>query len=335
MRPARWGALCAALFLISGCGSANRTPDASAPSDSMSGPTVATEKPTRVPSRSPSPKQETTPVVTSPGTGAASPSLAPVDKLLVFMVENHSLDQMRADMPFTYGLAEQYGYARHYQAITHPSLPNYLAIAGGTTYGVTDDAPPSVNGVHGPSVFGQALEVGATAGLYAEGMEGNCATTDTGTRYAVKHNPWAYYLDERSACERYDVPITHLAADVTAGRLPNVGMVIPDLCHDAHDCDLGTADAWLRDQFSLVTSGPDWASGRLAVVITADEDDHLQDNLVLTVLAHPGLHGVVVDEPLNHYSLTRSYAEVLGAAPLGEAAGTPSLLGQFGTGPGG
>jgi acid phosphatase len=246
------------------------------------------------------------------------------------VVENHSLDQMRADMPFTAGLAQTYGYASHYQALTHPSLPNYLAMTGGSTYGVTDDGPPSVNGTHEASVFGRALALGRTAGLYAEGMPGNCALTDGGTSYAVKHNPWAYHLDERASCDRYDVPLTELPAAEAAGRLPDVGMVIPDLCHDAHDCGLDTADAWLRDEIGRVMSGPDWKSGRLAIVITADEDDRRQDNLVLTVVMHPGLHGVVVDTPLTHYDLAGSYLAVIGDGPLANASPGSSLLAAFG-----
>ena len=264
-----------------------------------------------------------------PSATSGSPASASVSKVLVFMVENHSLDQMRVQMPATYVLATTYAYADHYQAITHPSLPNYLAIAGGSTHGVTNDDAPKENGVHGPSVFGQALARGGTAGLYAEGMDGTCQVGG-GVRYAVRHNPWAYHLDEAAACARYDVPLDALAGDVAAGELPDVGMVVPDTCHDAHDCSLSVADAWLRDELGLVMSGPDWRSGRLAIVVTADEDDHNQDNTVLTVVLHPSLHGGVVHTPLTHYSLSRSLSEVAGAAALGEAAHAPSLLAAFG-----
>jgi acid phosphatase len=252
-----------------------------------------------------------------------------VEKVLVFIVENHSLDQMRADMPFTYGQATQYGYADHYQAITHPSLPNYLAITGGSTYGVTNDDGPTVNGTHETSVFQQALDHGRTAKTYAEGQPAPCTTQNSG-RYAVRHNPWAYHLDERTACAAHDVGLDALAGDTRAGDLPDVGLVIPDLCNDAHDCSLATADTWLKTQVSAVEQGPDFTSGHLAVVITADEDDHHQDNTVLTVVAHPALHGTVVSAPLTHYSLSHSLSAVAGAAPMAEAAQAPDLLQAFG-----
>ena len=64
-------------------------------------------------------------------------------------------------------------------------------------------------------------------------------------------------------------------------------------------------------------AGPDWKSGRLAVVLTADEDDKSAGNRVLTVVAHPSQRHRVVTARLDHYSLTRLYAEVTGTAPLG------------------
>lgn len=268
----------------------------------------------------------------------ATPAPEPVrvTKLLVFVVENHSLDQMSRELPFAFGLGRRYGYATGYHAVAHPSLPNYLAIAGGSTFDVLDDDPPSAHPVRGASVFGQALRLGKTATLYADGMPGSCAVADGGVRYRVKHNPWAYFVDERSACRQHDVALAAFSGDVDGGRLPNAGMVIPDMCHDAHDCDLSVADGFLRQQLGRVLTGPDWRSGRLAVVVTADEDDHRQDNLVLTTVLHPGLHSTSYAGPLSHYSLTRLYDEVLGAPLLGNAASAPSMAKAFGlaVGPG-
>ena len=103
-----------------------------------------------------------------------------MSKLLVFMVENHSFDAMREQMTWTFDLSEQYGYTTEYRALTHPSLPNYLAIAGGSLFDIEDDHPPDQNRVAGESVFGQALALGRTARVYAEGMPENCAAEDGG-----------------------------------------------------------------------------------------------------------------------------------------------------------
>jgi acid phosphatase len=246
----------------------------------------------------------------------------------VFVVENHSLDEMRSQMPWTASLARRFGYATAYHAMTHPSLPNYLAIAGGSTFGVTDDADPSSHAVPAPSVFGAALAAGRTARVYADAMPAPCAASSSG-EYLVRHNPWTYFPAERSGCRRFDTSMSRFPADVRAGRLPAAGMVVPDACHDGHDCSLATADAWLRSYVGLAMSGPDFRSGRLAIVVTADEDDGSQGNTVLTVVVHPSLHGIVVGTPLSQFSLSRLYSQVLGLPPLREAASAPSLAAAF------
>ncbi|MDQ1526726.1 MAG: hypothetical protein QOG18_1339 [Microbacteriaceae bacterium] len=269
------------------------------------------------------------PVTAAPGSVRVPPN-ATVTKVLVFVEENHSLAEMKTGMPYTFGLATEFGYATHYTAIGHPSLPNYVAITGGKTYGIIDDSSPAVHSIGGASVFGQAIAAGKTAEVYADGMPSNCATTDGGTNYAVKHNPWAYYTTERAECQKYDVPTTQLASAITHGRLPNVGMVVPNLCNDAHNCPLGTADAWFKGWMSKIAAGPDWKSGHLAIVLTGDEDDKTASNTVLTVVIHPSQKAHVVATPLTHYSLTGLYEDVAGVPYLFNAASAPSMARAFG-----
>lgn len=313
--------------LLAGCGGTG--PTGSSQPTTAASPTITTTPPTGAPSSGPA-------AVATPATPAPPPGgPVPIDKLLVVVVENHGLDAMRREMPYTVGLGERYGYATGYRAASHPSLPNYLALSGGSTFGVTDDHDPSAHPLAAQSVFGQALAAHRTATVYAEDMPGPCFTTSAG-RYAVRHNPWTYYVGERANCRRHDVPMTALSADVRAGRLPNAGLLVPNTCSDAHDCPAATADAWLRTVLGEVMAGPDFTSGRLLVVITADEDDHTQGNLVLTTLVNPQLHHVVVSSPLDHYSLARLYAEVLGVPPLQQARSAPSIVSAFGlvVGPG-
>ena len=263
------------------------------------------------------------------GASSAGGGSTTVEKILVVVVENHSFAQMQSEMPFTNALAAQYGYADDFVALAHPSLPNYIAMLAGDTLGVTDDDPPSVHPLSGPSVFGEAVRQGSTATVYVDAMQSPCQQ-ESEDSYAVRHNSWAYFVDERSLCDQHDVPLDRLAADVDSGNLPAVGMLVPDVCHDAHDCPLAQADAWIGEQIGMVMEGPDFATGRLAVVITADEDDGSDNNRILTVVAHPGLEHAVVHEHLDHYSLSRAYAEVAGVQPLRRAAEATSLLQAFG-----
>lgn len=110
-------------------------------------------------------------------------------------------------------------------------------------------------------MFGKLLASGHPAKTYAEAMPRSCTLRNDGT-YAVRHNPWVYFADagERAACQRYDVPAgspTHgsLADDVAAGKLPTFSLLIPDVCHDGHDCSAATTDRWLQSWLPSITDG--------------------------------------------------------------------------------
>lgn len=265
---------------------------------------------------------------------AATPAVttAPsVTKVLTIIEENHSLAQMQSGMPYLYGLAKQYSYASNYTATRHPSLPNYLAIAGGSTFGVTDDAYPSSHKISSTTIFGQALAKGKTAHLYAESEPSNCALTgNVDNGYAVKHNPWAYFTNERTSCNAYDTNKANFDADAKANRLPNVGMLVPNKAHDAHDGTLSAADSWLKARLPGVLASSDFTSGRLAVVITADEDDKNSGNKVLTVVLQAGESHKVVSTALTHYSLSRMNSQVSGSTGLINAASAPDMAAAFG-----
>jgi acid phosphatase len=276
------------------------------------------------------------PRVSAPPTASSlKPIKKRISKVLTIVEENHSLTEMRTGMPYLAGLAGRFSYADHYTAITHPSLPNYLAMAGGDTFGVTDDADPVAHVAHGASVFSQALDAGRTTHTWVESMSEACRLTpDRAARYAVKHNPWAYFADDRTACRAGETSTGFLDA-ARANTLPNVGMLIPNTCNDAHDggrgCDLKVADAWLQSQLPTVLASDDFTSGALVVVVTADEDDRSSGNTVLTVVLHASLDGsgTMVSTPLTHYSLSRLCSEVVQAAPLRQAATAPDLADAF------
>jgi hypothetical protein len=265
----------------------------------------------------------------------AAPSAGRVTKVLVFIEENHSLAQMKVGMPYLYSQATKYGYANNYFALNHPSLPNYLGIATGDTYGIVDDRDPQFHPVNPPDVFGATLAAGHTAKSYQESMTSNCQVASSGS-YAVRHNPWAYVPAERNQCLANDVPAGTMVAgalrsDIRLGTLPSVGLVTPNLCHDAHDCTLATADTWLKGWLNYLYRSPDWLSGHLAIIVTADEAGRSDPvNSVLTTVIHPSQSSNVVNTRLDHYSLNGFMAQVGHAPCMRRGCSATSFAAAFG-----
>src|SRR4051812_48552483 len=213
------GAATAALVLASGCTS-GQTGNAG-PATSIS----SADTSSAVPSSSGEARSSAAPGTTSePGSSGAAPAPRPTQpnrspaasssitgrppiKALVIVEENHSESAALEQMPYLAGLADEFGRTTAYRAVTHPSLPNYLAVAGGSTFGVSDDRSPSSHPITQDSVFDGVIGAGGTAKTYAEAMPEPCALEPAG-RYAVKHNPWAYFSSStsRNNCGRFDVP---------------------------------------------------------------------------------------------------------------------------------
>ncbi len=320
---------------LAACGPAQHPGHTSTTSSSASGTSTASGTSSPVPaSAAPSQSRKR-----SPATSSAVAPGGEAQKVLVVVEENHSYTQMKQGMPYLAGLSSKYGYATHWTALAHPSEPNYLGIAAGSTFGITDDQAPTAHKTQlasATSVFDQALAAGRTAATYAESMPQNCHIYDYPDRskgvpkYAVRHNPWVYFPKYRSSCLAHDFALTNFARDAGKNALPNVGFLIPNLDNDAHDGSLSTADAWLKKTLAPVLASSDFSSGKLVVVVTADEDDKKSGNTVLTSVLTPAVSHKIVTTPLTHYSLTRYIAQILGVKPLGNGVQAPDLKAAFG-----
>jgi len=230
----------------------------------------------------------------------------------VFMIvmENHSPDQALSG-EFTSSLAAKYGVADNYHAVAHPSVPNYLALTSGKTWGVRDD---SYRVLPREDIGSQLTKAGVTWRAYMEGMNTG-ACLDSPLPYDPGHNPFAFYGGE---CPSNVVPLTALAGDL-AGSTPRFSWITPDRCNDTHDCDVSVGDDWLRQQVGAITASKAWKDGGV-LFITWDEDDQSADNRVLTLVIAPGMSHITSTKEYTHYSLLATVEDLLGVPRLGDAA---------------
>lgn len=250
------------------------------------------------------------------------------DKVLVIILENHALAQIQKDAPFTYSLGQTYGLGTNMLALTHPSKPNYAVISMGETRGITSDSGKTVKGA---TVFGNTIKAGRSAKIMAESMGSKRCNSSTASRYVPRHNPWTFNPDEKAVCLKYDFSYdTYGAADIAAGKLGNVELLIPNQCNNAHDCSLKTFDAWMKKTWARIISGPDWLNSRLTVVITADEDDKKHGNVIPLIIASPQLDHKVVRSKLTLYSLHRLLAQFGHTPPMAGGKTAPDMAQAFG-----
>jgi phosphatidylinositol-3-phosphatase len=261
----------------------------------QSGRAQPTQTPVAAVQRSPTPTAEPTPT-------------PPPTHVFVIVMENRSAGQAIAGK-YTSQLAAGYGAAINYHGVTHPSLPNYLAMTSGSTWGITDD------GFHGLPAGGlgtQLTGAGVSWRAYMEGMNNGCFRS--GYPYALKHNPFAYY---GSACPPQIVPFTQFAGDM-AGDVPRFVWITPGLCHDGHDCSTAVADAWLAETVPVILGTRAWQDGGVLFITWDEGEDSVNSVLTLVIHAQPQTHSSNV--AYNHYSLLATIEDQLGVARLGNAA---------------
>ncbi|MGA7912434.1 MAG: alkaline phosphatase family protein [Candidatus Dormiibacterota bacterium] len=239
------------------------------------------------------------------GTATASPR-----HVFLIVMENHSAQEALSG-PFTASLAAHYGVANNYHAVAHPSVPNYLALTSGQTWGVEDD---SYRVLPKSDIGDQLTTAGISWKAYMEGL-GPEGCLNSPVPYDPGHNPFAFY---GGACPNNVVPLTAEAADL-AGNAPRFSWITPDRCHDGHDCSVATSDAWLRQEVGAITSSRAWRSNGV-LFITWDEDDNSADNHVLTLVIAPGVGHRVSNNAYNHYSLLATVEDLMGVGRLGRAA---------------
>jgi len=271
-------------------------------------PATPTTPPTLSPSPSPSP---------SPAAAAAQ------SHVFVIVMENRSYSQALAGR-YTSQLAKDYGVATNYHGITHPSLPNYLAMTSGSTWGISDDA---FHNLPAGGLGTQLTKAGVPWRAYMEGMSNGCFRS--GYPYALKHNPFAYY---GSACPAQVVPFTGFASDMASTDVPRFVWITPGLCNDGHDCSTAVADGWLAKTVPMILATSAWKDGGVLFITWDEGEDSANSVLTLVIHPHPQVHSS--NQSYNHYSLLAAIEDSLGVSRLGVAARASPMADLMASNPG-
>jgi hypothetical protein len=240
--------------------------------------------------------------------------------VVVVVMENKASSEIigSSEAPYINSLARKCGLATNYYAITHPSLPNYIALTSGTTAGISDDKAPEEHMLPNKSIFSQT---GSRWRSYEESMPSNCDLTSA-SPYAVKHNPAAYYTSVRTACTKQDIPLPSSPSFSAAYTF-----VTPNLCNDMHDCSVSTGDNWLKKFIPKVLRSAEYRKGTLVLFLTWDEDSG--NNVPLVVVAPTVPAGLKVSRKYTHYGLLQTSESILGKPCLASACTAASLRAAF------
>jgi hypothetical protein len=229
------------------------------------------------------------------------------------------------DAPTFNALAHRYAALTNYDAVAHPSLPNYLALVSGSTHGISSDCTDCI--VRARSLADTLAAAGKTWKTYAEDLPYPGFTGASAGRYAKKHDPFLYFRDVADSQARRDrvVPFTRLGRDLAAHRLPDFSLVVPNLCDDMHDCSVATGDAWLKAHIVPLLHSPALRGGVVFVVFDEGTSDTGGGGRIEALAVGPTVRrGSRFAKATNHYGLLRTIEDAWSLPRLGlSRTGTP------------
>jgi len=259
---------------------------------------------------------------------------------VVILMENKEYAQIigSPDAPYINRLAKRKVLLTQEYAITHPSLPNYLALTGGSTFGITSDCTDC--NVSGRNIIDQLEANGISWKAYMQSMPEPCfkdASAGTAPNdYAKKHDPFMYFDDVRgddTRCNRI-VPFSQLRTDLKNG-LPQFAWITPNECKDMHSCSIATGDSWLKAWVPKIVPALG-SNGVVMVLFDEGSSDVACCSLnaggghVASVIAGPGAKdSTKIRAAADHYSLLRMIEDEWGFRHLRNAADptTPTING--------
>jgi phosphatidylinositol-3-phosphatase len=278
------------------------------------------------------------------GSAARSAPARPLslNRVAVLVFENRSYEQVIGNpaAPYLNQLARKGALATHYFAITHPSLPNYVALTTGGHKRVNHDCTACRSS--GRSLANQFEAAGISWRAYFESM-GNPLSTRfaSGQAYDPHYNPFAYTQALRAPDPTSDVTgFASLHRDLAQRTLPRFAWIAPDVWHDGHNVRLAVVDRFAR---SLVPKILRALGPRGVLFITWDEGRtsdtrgaHGQGGgrVPLIAVGPAARSGARVKIVANHYALLHTIESAFHVRALGHARGrgAPLLTGLLRTG---
>jgi acid phosphatase len=201
-------------------------------------------------------------------TASPTSGLPNFDHIVLILLESRDYSSVigNLQMPQINALAINNALLSNYYAVTHPNLPNTIALMSGSTQGITSNCTDCF--INQPNLANEIEASGRTWKAYLESMPAPCFLGNQG-EYVQSHNPLLYFDSIRldaTRCDRSLVPLTNLNSDLANNQLPNFSLIIPNECNSGQTCSDAIVDKWAGDMVAKLQASPALGTNSLIVV---------------------------------------------------------------------
>src|SRR6266567_4111329 len=213
-------------------------------------------------------------------------SSAPFQYIVTILMENNGLCDVTPSLaagcgsssiqaPYLTTLAQTYGFNTHYTGIGHPSQPNYVALFGGSTLGISSDGNCCFQ-LNAPNLVDRLEVAGLTWKAFAEDASGSGTCNFMPPREG-DHFPFIDFSDMKASARCANMLTTTSPLDpefvgaLNGATLPNYVWLTPNDTDNMHSSSVAVGDAYLAALVPLILSSRVFTTQKAALFIVFDE----------------------------------------------------------------
>ncbi len=265
------------------------------------------------------------------------------DYSVTILMENNDLQTVLSQGSFEATHANQYTLATGYSALVHPSEPNYVALLGGSTNGI------SANGVccftvQAPNLVDRLESAGLTWKAFAENATGSGTCTFSPPRRG-DHFPFIVYADMNTPSRCTNLVSTTASGDpelisyLNSSQPASYIWLTPNDLDNGHNSPYITAgDAYLAALVPKILASGLFQTRRAALFIVYDEGKNVRcstgglDCIYASWSGPTTKKAFTSSEPYTHYSYLHTVEDNWGLSSITLNDANAPLMSEFFTG---
>ncbi|PCH37423.1 hypothetical protein WOLCODRAFT_109837 [Wolfiporia cocos MD-104 SS10] len=256
------------------------------------------------------------------------------DRFIQIWFENTDFETA-ASSPTFQNLSAQGLLFTAYYAMTHPSEPNYIAVAGGDFFGnAVDDfraIPQNISTIVDLleakniswSSYQESMPYDGYTGYNYTSYDYISGSGDY-TYYVRKHNPLVIFDSVSNVTDRAlrIRNFNDFANDVNASAISQWTFITPNLVNDGHDTNINFVSQWIQYWLNPLLNDERFNNNRTIILLTFDETETYSINNQVWTLALGGglpaeLRNTTDDTYYTHYSCLSTVEANWGLGSLG------------------
>ncbi|TLZ97002.1 MAG: hypothetical protein E6J96_06955, partial [Methanobacteriota archaeon] len=236
------------------------------------------------------------------------------DQLVVVLMENRNLNEVYGPATYMTQLADTFAFSTGWTSLANPSQPNYIALIGGSTFGISGDGNhPNLNQ---PTIVDIMENTSKTWKAFAEDASGTgCGLNPP---RGEDHFPFLSFTTITGNASRCANLLPGSSNEVISAFNAGTNFIwlTPNDCNNMHSCSVAHGDAWIASWVPALLAA--MAGKKAALLITFDEGYTTPPYIFTAFIGTAANLAYKSSAAYSHYSFSKLLEDVWGGGNLGQ-----------------